>query len=146
MTKKNNTKFRILDHTADIAVQVFGKTLEELFINSHKAFLAITVNNFPNQSKDNSFVELSANSMEDLLVDFLSEINYLLHAKKWIVTEIIDLSIREVDSLIELRCNLQGGIITLSESLKEEIKAVTYHKMNITRNECRFETTIVFDT
>jgi SHS2 domain-containing protein len=75
----NYLKYRFLEHTADIAVEVRGETLEELFGNSAQAWLETVLGGdfipYINDVKDVTLRELSS---EELLVGFLSELNYLL--------------------------------------------------------------------
>ena len=47
------TKYKILDHTADIKIVIYGETLSILFANAHKAWLDIIVDGeLPRSNKE----------------------------------------------------------------------------------------------
>lgn len=140
-------KYRFLEHTADIAVEVRGETLEELFNNSAEAWLETVLGSdftpYINDVKDVTLRELSS---EELLVGFLSELNYLLFVHRWIPARVSGLTIEKDAGELLLIARLEGEEFSIERhSLKEEIKAVTFHNMNIVKNNGEFVTRIVFD-
>jgi len=139
-------KFKFIDHTADIAVEVYGETLEKLFENSAEAWLTSVLEEIPAERKEIKSIELEANSIEELLVDFLNELNYLLLTKKWIYSSPKNLEIIQTKDSYQFKAAIYGEEFSNERyRLKEEIKAVTYHQMKIEKTENYFKTIIVFD-
>lgn len=132
-----------LSHTADIAFELEADSLEELFTEAFNVWL-LSVAELTNFNSDSSYeVKLKADSLEQLLVDFLNELNFLLLVKKLLSVKVEKLIINETD--ISLYADVR--IIKLNESieLKEEIKSVTYHQMEIVRSEGKYRARVVFD-
>ncbi len=137
--------FKHIDHTADIAFEISGISLEELFETSAMAWL----NSVAELSRFNQIetkkVELLSSSKEQLLVDFLNELNFNLFTKKWLCYSLKELRIEATNKKFSLSAILIGGNIDNQIKIKHEIKAVTYHQMNIVNTEKRFSTLLVFD-
>lgn len=133
-------KYEILPHTADLKIKVFGKTKEELFSN---ALLAMTEALKPEitESKEPAIRDIVVKSadLETLLVDFLSEILYLVQTNKEIYPEI---NFKEFSDT-KLKGKIFGKKI---ERFGEDIKAVTYHNLSVKqRRDNVWEAIIIFD-
>ena len=69
--------YKFIDHTADIVFEVEGKTIEELFNTASIAWkeAVLETERRLNASGKNE-LSINAASLEQLVVDFLSELNY----------------------------------------------------------------------
>jgi len=116
-------KYEILEHKADLKIRTWGSTKEELFVN---ALLAMQDSMKPELSKGKvkrkMFIESSDPST--LLVDFLSELLYLIQINK----EIYSYVNFRVFSGNKIEAELIGQKV---ERFGEDIKAVTYHGLDI---------------
>jgi SHS2 domain-containing protein len=83
--------YTFLDHTADIAVEVSGESLEVLFLSSASAWKESVVEQKELSGGDTKNISISSELLEILLVQFLSELNYFLLAKKWLMDYIGEL-------------------------------------------------------
>ena len=139
-------KYIFLDHTADIAVDVEADTLDELFTASAFAWRdSISDDKESFQSQERSLV-LSENGMEILLVSFLSELNFLYQSESWMMNSIKYIEIGKKDDGWTLSLKILGGNFNRNDmKLKSEIKAITYHQMEIKEKNGKFSTRIVFD-
>ncbi len=140
-----NKRFEFIDHTADIAVRVYGEELSELFRNAFYAWQTIVTKDKPHPDTMIT-INLQADSPEELLVDFLTEVNVLLLTKKMFVVSIDKLNILVNSTSYNLSAKV--NCINISESniiFDTEIKAVTYHQLKIKMNKKNFSATIVFD-
>ena len=137
--------YKQIDHTADIAFEVSGESLEELFKASSKAWLTSVVDVTIFSQSENKKIELNSFSIEQLLVDFLSELNFNLFTKKWLCYSVDDLSIEKKEDVWSLIATLTGNNISPEIHLKHEIKAITFHQMNIKKSGKDFSTLLVFD-
>ncbi|MFN3551388.1 MAG: archease [Endomicrobiia bacterium] len=139
-------KFDFIDHTADIGIRVYGKTLEELFVNSALGMYNVICEKFkkisPKQKYKNT---LKAPDNETLIVSFLNDLLYQTFVNKLLFCEFeiksfkSDISVTYICYGEEYNKNKHGHLI--------ELKSATFHKIKIKKNSCGlFETTIIFDT
>jgi len=133
-----------IDHTADIAVEVEADTIEELFLASAEAFKeAVVENDFRSESENYKLV-LNFHSLETLLVNFLNELNFRLIIKRKIFNNINEIKVHQSGVNWYFECVLkESGVI--EEKIKTEIKSVTYHQMEIKKENGKYSTRIVFD-
>ena len=131
-------KYEILEHKADLKIRAFGKTKEEVFLNM---LLAMTENQRPEilPEKVKKEIKISSPELSSLLVDFLSEALYLTQVNKEIYNNVKYKKFTDT----ELKAELIGQKV---ERFGEDIKAVTYHTLNIRQREDGiWEATILFD-
>lgn len=137
--------YKFIDHTADIAAEITGSSLEELFLAGAEAWLSASIDDINVQPDDFIEIELFAVTKEELIVTFLNELNYLLISKKWLCISIHSIKIFASQEDCELSVELSGIKMSDGIKLKQEIKAVTYHQVEIVENAGDFSTLIVFD-
>ena len=139
-------KYNYLDHTADIAVDIEASTVEELFIGAAFALQETICESNENNSTVEKEINLSDALIEILLVSFLSELNYLFQSENWMFSSIREIKIRNVDQAWNLNAKIGGYKFDRTMmKLKSEIKAVTYHQMEVKQVNGLFFTRIVFD-
>lgn len=130
----------ILEHTGDAKIRVFGKTNEELFLNAMRGMCDLVRPRGEEEGKKiKRKIKIISQDKNALLVDFLSEINYLMQTKREIyhTLRVLKLSDRELEA------ELSGKKV---EGFGEEIKAVTHYGLEIKRNARGFfQATVVFD-
>lgn len=137
--------YKFLDHTADIAVEVTGSSLEDLFTASAAALHESIVEKHILENREEKQFLFTDDSIEELLVSFLSELNFLILTSKWMFNSIKEIKINKNDKW-QLDAVLSGETFNPAKHiLKEEIKAVTYHQMNITEEKGIYKTKIIFD-
>ncbi|MCM8763820.1 MAG: archease [Candidatus Omnitrophica bacterium] len=135
-------KFEYIEHPADIALQVYGKTLSTLFINAAEGLYDILRPGC--KVVDETFREkrkFFSNSLEDLLVLFLNEILFIAVKHHLIFTKFL-INIKCAKKRSGLKCDMVGYRFG---SMEREVKAVTYHKLKIEKIGDMFQTYIVFD-
>lgn len=136
--------YRFLDHTADIALEVNGSTLEQLFESAALGWREAVISlNY--EVHDEKRIYQSENTSEELLVNFLDELNYLLYTKNWVFDKIKSIRIEKQNGMWNLNCLLSGSYFSDHSVIKEEIKAITFHQMSILENNDQFTTRIIFD-
>ncbi|MGC9048989.1 MAG: archease [Patescibacteria group bacterium] len=132
-------KYEILEHTADLKIRAFGRDLSELFSNMIKGmFEACGPIISDNLSTVNREIKIQSQNLESLLVDFLSEALYLsdVNNEAYFEAEFEKLTDRELIGKIK------GNKI---EGLKEEIKAATWHDLEIKKTPTNWQATVLFD-
>jgi SHS2 domain-containing protein len=118
--------YKFVDHTADIAAELTGSSLDELFTAGAEAWLVSVIGELIIEDDDSMELELSAVSKEELLVTFLNELNYLLITKKWLCSSIQSIKIFDDVDGCELSAELSESSFKDDLPLKQEIKSVTY--------------------
>ena len=137
--------YKFIDHTADIACEVLGDTLEELFTASVEAWRSSVVEETKYGERENKRFKLKASSKEQLLVDFISELNYYLFTRNWLFNLVLELEINQRNDTWVLSTEIEGMPVSQDVEIKQEIKAITFHQMNIEKRENKYYTFIVFD-
>ena len=126
-------EFEIIDHTADIGIVAYGKTKREVFINAAKGMFEIIAGE-NRDLKENFYdkIKLEAKSLEDLLIAWLNELLYISEVKLVILNKFI---IKELSDG-QIKAEVGGTKIShLSVRIKREVKAVTYHRLEIKKDE-----------
>jgi SHS2 domain-containing protein len=137
--------FKFIDHTADIAAKITGSSLEELFSAGAEAWLSASVDDINIQPDDSIEIELFAVTKEELIVTFLNELNFLMISKRWLCISICSIKVFLSEEGCELSVELLGIKIPDGVRLKQEIKAVTYHQVEIVESNGEYSTLVVFD-
>lgn len=137
---RKNGKYEILEHKADLKIRAFGETKEELFLN---ALFGMQDSMNPEIKKPEGIVKrevkIKSPDLPALLVDFLSEALYLIQVNKEIYNNI---KFKKFTNT-EIEAELIGQKI---ERFGEDIKAVTYHQLDIHQRKDRtWEATVLFD-
>ncbi len=128
------------EHTADIRMNVTGKTLGELFQDALSGMVKI-VN--PTLSKKLKIIKrkiiIEASDATALLIDFLNEALMQMHTERETYASVKFSSITEHS----LKAELKGY---KAESFGEDIKAATYHEADVKKNnKDEWSATIIFD-
>jgi len=137
--------YKFIDHAADIAVELSGSSLDDLFTAGTEAWSVSVAGEVNIEDDDLMELELSASTKEELLVTFLNELNYLLITKKWLCSSIQSIKIFDDADGCELSAELKGIKLKDDIQLKQEIKSVTYHQLHIVEKDELFSTLVVFD-
>ncbi len=138
----SNQKYIPLDHTGDIRLKVLGKSLPELFIHAAYALFDTITQADKIDAQLSEQIMVSGIDTEELLVNWLSELNYLF------VTEGKVFNKFEIERFkgTELSAMAIGEKFNAHKHpLRAEIKAVTFHDLQIKKVGDHWETNIVFD-
>ncbi|MBU0896652.1 MAG: archease, partial [Candidatus Omnitrophica bacterium] len=65
--------FEFIEHTADIGVRVYGKSLEDLFQNCAQTLFSLLIDHKPAEKIEERII-LEAETQEELLVTWLNEL------------------------------------------------------------------------
>jgi SHS2 domain-containing protein len=132
-------RFEEIEHTADVALRVHGMDLMELLQNAALGMAhLICEENFLSDDYEEQFVEIRADDAEGLLVEWLSELVFLVEIKSFIFQSVDIQTISDT----YFKAKVYGKT---TRELKVHIKAVTYHNLKIVETEDGLEATVVFD-
>jgi len=134
--------YKIIDHTADLAIEVWGKTMAELFQNAALALFDLMVFTDMIEAKREMKIEAAAGDDEALLVQWLSEFLYRVDTEQFLAKEI------EITRLEPGKVSAVARGETLDRTkhrTRREIKAVTYHDLKIQKTAGNVSAHILFD-
>ena len=135
-------KYEQLLHTADIAVRIYGGDLKEIFTNAAYAMFDIIADLEGLKSSVSVDIDVKAASKEELLVSWLDELLYNFYTKGIIFFSF------DISSISESRLIAKASGRHVGENrnrLKTEIKAATYHDLEIKKKNEGYTVDIVFD-
>ncbi len=134
--------YRILDHTADVGLEACGADLAELFSNAaHGMFAIIGCLDTIRPSKE-LLLEVAADNLENLLVNWLSELLYLSATQGMLFCRF---DIAQIDQRHIVAKALGEPIDQTRHVLYTEIKAVTYHDLEVKKLDGDWIARVLFD-
>ena len=135
-------RFEILDHTADIGIVVHGENLRALFENAGKAFFHLITDLRKVRRRVERRVNIGGESLDRLMVDWLSELLYLHDVENLLFKGF------EVDSVGQegLKATVKGESFREDvHVIKTEVKAVTYHQIEVRRENGGWRAQVILD-
>ena len=136
------SEYTLLDHTADLAIQVRGKDLKNLFENAAMALMHIMVRGNRSGNTSSVNISLSGQDLADLIVRWLGEVLYLLEGESLVVSAIT------IRNLTTARLEAVVEVVPFDPDIHEiqsEVKAVTYHQVEVVDKGDRWEARVTFD-
>ena len=134
--------YKIIDHTADFGIHVFGSNPKELFANAALAMFDVITDLELLTGLEAQQVHIRADDWPDLMVNWLRELLYLWAGKEMLVkhADILSISEYELTALVYVdRYDLNRHVIN------NEIKAVTYHQIQVQGGPSGWESKVIFD-
>ncbi|MCX7887144.1 MAG: archease [Verrucomicrobiae bacterium] len=143
LRQKAGLRYEYFEHTADIGVAVYGRTLTELFCNGAAALYETMGRWEAAQVARERVLALEAGTLDDLWHDWLAELLFDFAAHDVVYRQF---EFRQLD-LQRLEAALHGSCVDWGRSEPgTEIKAVTYHRLQVKqRNDGLWVATVVFD-
>ncbi len=135
-------RYEQMPHTADLAARIYGETLPELYGNAAYAMFDMMADIKDAGAEESVEVSVEAPDGESLLISWLNEVLYISYIKKIIFSEF------SISSLTEKKLTGAANGRKIKEGanpLKAEIKAATYHDLEIKKTDKGYEVTVVFD-
>ena len=127
--------FEIAEHRADVGIRVRGKTLAELFADAARGMFFVICEQPPEGWPESHSIAIEAADVEQLLVDWLSELLYLFEVKKFFTVA------PEIEYIEPTRLSATvKGVRTRGMSCETEVKAVTHHLLSVDSTLNGFET------
>lgn len=132
--------FRILPHTADTGIEATASSFPDLMTELARGMFA-TVADLPERAPTASvLIELRADSVEDLVVDTLSELLYTAETR-----DVFWYRFRVEGTPEALTVEAGGVAIDEAEQTGPPIKAVTYHDLIVERRPEGWYSRVYFD-
>jgi len=138
----NRKKYSLIDHTADFGIQVFGKDPEDLFANAAYALIDLLTDLRVLKGNNQKTITVAGSDWPDLMVNWLRELLYLWSGHELLVKSV---KIQEITP-----CEISASLSydrydPVRHVIKDEIKAVTYHQIQVVRFPQGWEARVIFD-
>jgi SHS2 domain-containing protein len=135
-------KYRLLNHTADYGIHVFGADPKELFANAAFALSDLLTRVDMLKGSDTAELQVTGDDWSDLMVNWLRELLYFWSGKELLVKTVHVLSVSES----KVAANVEFDPFDPNRhEIKAEIKAVTYHQIQVTGSSKGWEAKVIFD-
>ncbi len=132
----------IIDHTADLGIQVFGIDPKQLFTHAGLSMFDLITDIQKLTVEDEHLVSVKGEDWPDLMVVWLRELLYMWVGKEMLVKSI------DIQSIGEFKVSARVAWARFDPDchvINREIKAVTYHQIQVTRTSRGWTSTIIFD-
>ena len=148
--------YDVFEHTADIGIHAYGKTLKQLFVNAAEGMFSLVTGGKTHNKAGMNFlvykkikapyfkrrIDCEGPDKEALLIFWLSDLLYGYNTEEILFQ---DFDIHELTDT-KLKAVCYGPNIHDVSEPKIEIKAVTFHKTEIRKHPKEgWEATVIFD-
>jgi SHS2 domain-containing protein len=134
--------YTLLDHTADLKIRVTGSNMADLFQNAGLALFDLIERSDRLESGDVLEVNVGGGDPADLMVNYLRELLYLWTGREKLVKMIDILQIS--DTAVSVRV-CADRYQPNRHTILHEIKAVTYHQIEVSGTADGWQAMVVFD-
>jgi SHS2 domain-containing protein len=135
-------RFEILDHTADIGLVIYGENLKALFENAGEAFFRLITDLRKVRRRVERRINIGGESLDRLMVDWLSELLYLHDVENLLFQGF------KVESVGKdgLKAIVKGEVFREGvHVIKTEVKAVTYHRIEVRQEKGGWRAQVILD-
>lgn len=124
--------FEVLEHTADLGFRARAPNLKELFENAAAALVGISMETGEIQAAEQYRLEAEADSVESLLVNWLSEVLYFIDGRR---AAMRDFQMEELDDRHARGTALGEARDATRHPARLIVKGVTYHQLKIAQDQ-----------
>ncbi len=138
-------KYKFIDHTADLGIEITGSSKKELFEAGVEGMMDIICER--KKLKENYYIELDieGETDEELLFNLLKKVMDMIYLDSFLCKrcKIIDKRENKLKALCYGE-KFKDEYIP-EDKIKKEIKAITYHNLEIKKSDNKYKTVIIFD-
>ena len=135
-------KYSVIDHTADIGLHVFGSDPGDLFTTAARALFDIMTDTKLVKATQTIHLRVEGSDWPDLMVNWLRELLYLWSGKDLLVQKTF---VQEIESRLIVAEIMVDPYDPHRHSVTTEIKAVTYHQIEVGQQLTGWEAKIILD-
>lgn len=134
--------YRLIDHTADLGMEVRGRNLDDLFIQAAWSFFDIMIEAGHIDLKRKKEIHVEAPDQEALMVAWLDELLFQFEARHLVFGKFQIQSINKNS----LQASAWGEAFNPDKhSFKTAVKAVTYHQLRLWKEKGIWRARVIFD-
>jgi len=141
---KHEKKFKFLDiTTSDVAFAAYGSNLNKVFANAALAMFEVIVNTRHVKPAREKKIEIRGHDLKSLLFNWLSELIFLFGSQNMVFSKF---KVKIDEEELVLNAIAAGEKINAKKhELRTEVKAVTYHKMDVKKNGDVWRVQVILD-
>lgn len=146
MVSEIEKSFEYFDVTADIGFFAYGNCLNEAYENAALAMFNVMTDVKKVNSIEKREFDLNSEDLVSLLYDFLEELLFLFDVDFLLFSK-FNVSINQIgDSSYNIHCTAYGEPINWDiHPRKSEVKAITFHKMDVVEDRGIFKVSTILD-
>jgi len=134
--------YRFLDHTADFGLEIFGENENALFVHAAAALFDLITDTALLKGERQRTLEVAGQDWPDLMVNWLRELLYLWNGEARLVQHV---NIERLEPT-----GLRAVVATDPyqpdrHTIRNEIKAVTYHQIETAPWQGRWRARVILD-
>ena len=135
-------KYDLIEHTADIGIKAYGRSLQELFENAAFGLFEIIADLENVKPKERFEITLDEENKEELFVAWLRELLYKFSTNQILFNNFV---IRELSDT-KLNAFAWGEKMDKTRhNIKAEVEAVTYHGLKLEKSPTGWQIEVIFD-
>lgn len=138
-------KYEYIDHTADLGIEIVADTIEEIY----SAALFVMFDNLVEleriDARKKFRIRIRGKSFEEILFNLLKKLLEDFYIKGVICKELKILQLKNNLLKAEIYGDIISGDDFPDNIFKYEIKAITYHNLEIKKIDNKYTVTIIFD-
>ena len=134
--------FEFFEHTADVGLRLQRPTREQLFVDAARGMVELIAPNNDWHPKISKFVRAEGEDDEQLLVNWLSELNFLFQTELLVPVEFRSVKMTASEIRVELTADRVHPDV---HNIELEVKAVTYHKISVKQENDTWTAQVIFD-
>ena len=145
MCKNMEKPFEFFDVTADIGFYSYGNNLEEVFENAGLAMFNVISNTDDIRPVETKEISVTSEDKISLLYDFLEELLFM-HEVEFMLFSQFEVAIKKDGENYKLDAAIKGEEINWEiHERGEEVKAITFHMMDIVKEDDLYKSSVILD-
>ena len=134
--------YRFLEHTADFRLEIFGTDAPDLFVQAALALTELITDSGALQGRQEQTLVVTGTDWPDLMVNWLRELLYLWSGEEKLVCQ----ATMEALGRTQLRARVVTDAYDAAKhEIRNEIKAVTYHRIETGPCKTGWRARVIFD-
>lgn len=134
--------YRLISHTGDLGLEVWGKDLPDLFTQAGLAFFDIMVETSRIKLQQEKTITVEAPDLEALLVAWLGELLYIFETDHLVLARFL---IQTLSSQNLSAIGWGEAFDPKKHQPKTAVKAVTYHQLRVWEAKGFWRARVIFD-
>ena len=140
-----NSSYEVIDHTADIGIKARGKSLEEVFKAVAKGMFDLIAKDDNIEPREAKSIEIEIDDLIILFKRWLEELLFIFDTEKLVFSK-FQIQIDKKNNFYKLKAVVYGEKYNPEKhGSGVEIKAVTYHMMDIWEEDNYVYARVLFD-
>jgi SHS2 domain-containing protein len=133
-------KYELIEHTSDIGIAAYGKTLAEAFANAARGMFSIIAELDNVRETESRRVEVNADDIEGLLFEWLNSLLYYFDVETLLFKSF---NVAEFEDTRLVAVCRGEKYDSSRHRLKTGVKSATYHMLEVDRQKNRVR--VIFD-